>query len=115
MRLLRAEARLEGMTRRWPCVIFSQRPDFGVHFASPNIEELTGISPEAWTVRPQLFWQLVHEADAVELQQQCKRAFQTGQAVTTTYRIRHALTGRVAYILEGAPAGHQPQRFVAGL
>jgi signal transduction histidine kinase len=101
MRLLRAEARLEGMTRRWPCVIFSQRPDFGVPFASPNIEELTGISPEDWNLRPQLFWQLVHEADAVELQQQCKRAAQTGQAVTSTYRIRHALTGRVAYILEG--------------
>ena len=101
MRLLRAEARLEGMTRRWPCVMFSQRPDFGVQFASPNIEELTGISPQAWTVRPQLFWQLVHEADAAELQQQCKRAVQTGQAVTNTYRIRHALTGRVAYILEG--------------
>ncbi len=101
MRLLRAEARLEGMTRRWPCVIFSQRPDFGVPFASPNIEELTGISPEDWNLRPQLFWQLVHEADAVELQQQCKRAAHSGQAVTTTYRIRHALTGRVAYILEG--------------
>ena len=42
MRLLRAEARLEGMSRRWPCVMFSQRPDFGVSFASPNIEELTG-------------------------------------------------------------------------
>ena len=101
MRLLRAEARLEGMTRRWPCIVFSQRPDFGVQFASPNIEELTGLSPEAWAVRPQLFWQLVHEADAVELQQQFKRAAQTGQAVTNTYRIRHALTGRVAYILEG--------------
>ena len=101
MRLLRAEARLEGMTRRWPCVMFSQRPDFGVEFASPNIEELTGISPEAWTSRPQLFWQLVHEADAAEMQQQFKRAAQSGQAVTNTYRIRHALTGRVAYILEG--------------
>ncbi|HXR08515.1 MAG TPA: ATP-binding protein [Candidatus Acidoferrum sp.] len=101
MRLLRAETRLEGMTRRWPCVIFSQRPDFGVNFASPNIKELTGISAEDWNLRPQLFWQLVHEADAAELQQQCKRAAQTGQAVTMTYRIRHALTGRVAYILEG--------------
>lgn len=101
MRLLRAEARLEGMNRRWPCVVFSQQPDFGIPFASPNIEELTGISPEDWNRRPQLFWQLVHEADASELQQQCKRAAQTGQAVTTTYRIRHALTGRVAYILEG--------------
>ena len=35
------------------------------------------------------------------MQQQCKHAAQTGQAVTNTYRIRHALTGRVAYILEG--------------
>jgi signal transduction histidine kinase len=101
MRLLRAEARLEGMSRRWPCVMFSQRPDFGVSFASPNIEELTGLSPETWAARPRLFWQLVHEADAAELQQQCKHAAQTGQAVTNTYRIRHALTGRVAYILEG--------------
>jgi signal transduction histidine kinase len=101
MRLLRAEARLEGMTRRWPCVVVSQRPDFSVQFASPNIEELTGITPQAWSVRPQLFWKLVHEADAVELQRQFKRAAQTGQAVTNTYRIRHAVTGRVAYILEG--------------
>ena len=101
VRLLRAEARLEGMTRRWPCVIFSQRPDFTVQFASPNIEELTGVSPQDWTQRPHLFWQLVHEADAGELQHQFKRAAQTGQAVTNTYRIRHALTGRVAYILEG--------------
>ncbi len=28
VRLLRAENRLEGLTRRWPCVIFSQLPDF---------------------------------------------------------------------------------------
>jgi len=89
------------MTRRWPCVILSQRPDFVVEFASPNIEELTGVSPEGWAGRPQLFWQLVHEADAAELQRQFKQAAQTGKAVTNTYRIRHALTGRVAYILEG--------------
>lgn len=101
MRLLRAEARLEGMSRRWPCVVLSQRPDFTVQFASPNIEELTGIAPEGWAARPQLFWQLVHEGDAVELQRQFKEAAQTGKAVTNTYRIRHALTGRVAYILEG--------------
>jgi len=101
MRLLRAEARLEGLARRWPCVMFSQRPDYSVPFASPNIEELTGITPEDWANQPNQFWQLVHEADAAELQQHFKRAAQTGEAVTSTYRIRHALTGRVAYILEG--------------
>jgi signal transduction histidine kinase len=101
MRLLRSEARLEGLTRRWPCVVFSQRPDFSVQFASPNIEELTGVSPEDWAARPQRFWELVHEADAAELEQKCQRAAQSGKAVTNTYRIRHAQTGRVAYILEG--------------
>jgi signal transduction histidine kinase len=104
MRLLRAEARLEGLTRRWPCVMFSQRPDFSVQFASPNIEELTGIPPEDWAGSPRQFWQLVHEADAPELEQQFKRAAQSGDALTNTYRIRHALTGRVAYILEGRQA-----------
>jgi signal transduction histidine kinase len=100
VRLLRAEARLEGLTRRFPCVIFSQRPDFSLHFASPNIKELTGIDPADWPGKPGRFWDLVHESDAAELQQQFKRAVLAGSAVTNTYRIRHAVTGRVAYILE---------------
>ncbi|HZQ47858.1 MAG TPA: ATP-binding protein, partial [Verrucomicrobiae bacterium] len=91
---------LNGLMRRWPCVIFSQRPDFSLQFASPNIEELTGISVPRWAVQPQHFWQVVHELDAGELQQQFKRAVQTGADITNTYRIRHAVTGRVAYILE---------------
>jgi signal transduction histidine kinase len=100
VRLLRAEARLEGLTRRWPCVIFSQRPDFSLEFASPNIKELTGLGAADWSSHRGRFWDLVHESDAAELQQQFKRAAQTGAAVTNTYRIRHAGTGRVAYILE---------------
>ena len=95
--------------------MFSQRPDFGVQFASPNIEELTGISPGDWAARPQLFWQLVHEADAAELQQQFKHAAQTGQAVTNTYRIRHAADRARGLHSGRPPAGHQPQRFVARL
>jgi signal transduction histidine kinase len=100
VRLLRAEARLEGLTRRWPCVIFSQRPDFSLQFASPNIKELTGMDAADWSGLRGRFWDLVHESDAAELQQQFKRAAQTGAAVTNTYRIRHVVTGRVAYILE---------------
>lgn len=100
MRLLRAEAQLEGLMRRWPCVIFSQRPDFSVQFTSPNIEELTGIPVARWSSQPQHFWQVVHELDAGELQQQFKRAVQSGADINNTFRIRHAVTGRVAYILE---------------
>ncbi|HEX3799031.1 MAG TPA: ATP-binding protein [Verrucomicrobiae bacterium] len=100
VRLLRAEAQLDRLMRRWPCVIFSQRPDFSLEFVSPNIEELTGISAENWSSQPRRFWELVHEMDAGELQQQFKRAAQTGADSTSTYRIRHALTGRVTYVLE---------------
>lgn len=100
MRLLRAEAQLENLMRRWPCVILSQRPDFSVQFASPNIEDLTGISVSRWAVQPHHFWRVVHELDADELQQQFRRAVQTGASITNTYRIRHAMTGRVAHILE---------------
>jgi signal transduction histidine kinase len=100
MRLLRAEGQLDRLMRQWPCVIFSQRPDFSMQFVSPNIGELTGIAAGIWTEQPRRFWELVHEQDAGELQQQFKRAAQTGSDVTTTYRIRHAQTGRVAYVLE---------------
>ncbi|MDB6020638.1 MAG: hypothetical protein JWQ04_495 [Pedosphaera sp.] len=100
VRLLRAESQLDRLMRRWPCVIFSQRPDFSLQFVSPNIETLTGVSAADWTSQPRRFWELVHEADAAELQQQFRRGVQTGADITSTYRIRHALTGRVAYILE---------------
>ncbi len=100
VRMLRAEAQLDGLMRRWPCVIFSQRPDFSMQFASPNIEELTGIPAANWSRQSQQFWQVVHELDVPELQQQFKRAVRTGAEITNTFRIRHAVTGLVAYVLE---------------
>ncbi|MEP6663103.1 MAG: ATP-binding protein [Verrucomicrobiota bacterium] len=100
LRLLRAEAQLDSLMHRWPCVIFSQRPDFSLQLVSPNIAELTGVSSEDWLRQKRDFWQLVHEADAPALQQQFKRAAQTGASLTNTYRIRHVITGRVLYILE---------------
>ncbi len=99
-RWLRAGARLEGLTRRWPCIILSQRPDFSLQFASPNIKELTGLDADDWCAQRDRFWQVVHESDAADLRQQFKRAVQSNSAVTNTYRVRHARTGRVAYILE---------------
>ncbi|HET7625018.1 MAG TPA: ATP-binding protein [Verrucomicrobiae bacterium] len=100
MRLLRAEAQLDSLMRRWPCVIFSQRPDFSLQFVSPNIEEMTGIAAADWRNSSQAFWRVVHESDAAHLQQQFKHAAQSGSAITNTYRIRHLPTGRVIYILE---------------
>jgi PAS domain S-box-containing protein len=100
LRLVRAEAQLEGLLRRSPCVLISQRPDFSLDFASPNIQELTGVSPADWSGQSRRFWELVHESDAGELRLQIRRAVETGADVASNYRIRHALTGRVAHILE---------------
>lgn len=100
VKLLCAEARLEGLTRRWPCVMFSQRPDFRLQSASQNIKELTGLDADEWCQPRDRFWDVVHEADAAELQHQFKRAVQSKTSVTSTYRIRNAMTGHVAHILE---------------
>jgi PAS domain S-box-containing protein len=100
LRLLRAEAQLKSLTERWPGVIFSQRADFSFRFVSPQIEALTGVSVAEWQSKPHLFWSVVHESDAEELRQQLKRARQSGQTITSTYRVRHAQTGRVAYVME---------------
>jgi two-component system, cell cycle sensor histidine kinase and response regulator CckA len=94
------KTQLNNLMRRWPGIVFSQRPDFTIHCASPKIEELTGISPAEWQREPARFWQLVHEADAAELQQQLKRVAESDQVVTSAYRIRHHNTGQVAYLLE---------------
>lgn len=100
VRLLRAEAQLDNLINRWPGVIFSQRTDFTFSFVSPQIELMTGIPFEQWRSQSDRFWQLVHEADQAELRQQIKRSLHTPAGVTSTYRIRHAKTGQVAYLME---------------
>jgi PAS domain S-box-containing protein len=99
-RLVRAESRLELLLRRWPGVIFSQRADYSYHFVSPQMEDLTGIPLRQWSQQPQLFWQVIHEADADEVRARIQRATLTRQPMSFTYRIRHATTGKVTYLLE---------------
>jgi signal transduction histidine kinase len=98
-RMLRAEGQLELLSGKWPGVLFSQRPDLTFSFVSSKIEEWTGIPMADWARRPQRFWDVIHEADAGELQAQFARC-KTGEPVTTTFRIRHIHTGKVTYILE---------------
>jgi signal transduction histidine kinase len=100
MRLLQAETQLDTLVNRWPGVIFSQRPDCTFHFISPKIEELTGVPVVLWKRSPDQFWRIVHESDVDELKQQMKRAMRSPNGVSSTFRIRHAKTGQVAYIME---------------
>jgi signal transduction histidine kinase len=98
-RLLRAEGQLKMLGGRWPGVLFSQRPDFTFSFVSQRIEDWTGIPVEEWLRTPERFWDVVHEADAAELQSEITRC-KAGEPITATFRLRHVRTGRVTYILE---------------
>ena len=114
VRLLRAESQLEKLIQRWPGVLFSQRADFSFQYANGKIEELTGLSPEAWRNQPLKFWEIVHEADVEELKRQCHQAARQPEGATTTYRIRHAVTGKVSYILEHRQASVSKSGMVLG-
>ena len=100
LRLLRSESQLEKLVQRWPGVLFSQRADFSFQFVSAKIEELTGVTADLWRNQPRRFWDVVHEADVEEFKHQCEQAAQSPNGVTTTYRIRHAVTGKVSYVME---------------
>lgn len=104
LRLWRAEARLENLVNRWPGVIFSQRADFTFTSASGRIAELTGLTPDAWRGSSGRFWDVVHEADAEDLQQQYRRLTPVQPRLNCTYRIRHAQTGRISYVFESRQA-----------
>jgi PAS domain S-box-containing protein len=100
MRLLRAEAQLSHLMRSLPGVIFSQRADFAFQFVSSQVSALTGVSAEEWVGQSRSFWEVVHEADAEELQQQCRRAVRGREGVATNFRLRNLKTGQIAHVLE---------------
>ena len=100
LRLLKAEAEVDNLMRRWPGVIFNQRSDMSFHYASPRLEELTGVPLGDFMHRSDVFWNAIHEADLAEVQGHIRRALHSGDGLSTHFRIRHARTGRVAYILE---------------
>jgi signal transduction histidine kinase len=100
LRLLQAEAQVDNLMRRWPGVIFNQRSDMSFHYASSRLEELTGVPLSEFLHRSDVFWNVIHEADMHEVQSHIRRAIRSEVGLSTHFRIRHARTGRVAYILE---------------
>ncbi|SPE62323.1 putative Histidine kinase [Verrucomicrobia bacterium] len=95
-----SESRFGKLVELWPGAIFSQRADFSFQSADSKMEKLTGLAPEALCNGSCRFWELVHEADVEEVRRQCAQALKTPGGITTSFRVRHAATGRVSYVLE---------------
>ena len=91
---------LESLLPHWPGVVFRQRADFSFEFATPRLEELTGRPLTEWKTCPGLFWTAIHELDADELKRSIAAMVTEPRGATTRFRIRHAQTGRIAYIAE---------------
>lgn len=114
VRLMRTESQLNSLMHRWPGVIFSQRPDCSFNFISPRIEEFTGVPAKDWRYQPQLFWRVIHEADADDIQKNLREVVRAPQGLTSTFRIRNTRTGRVAYIMEHRQAVLSPNGLLLG-
>jgi signal transduction histidine kinase len=99
-RLTGLEAQLARVTRLWPGLLFTQRPDFSLLSVRGKAEELTGIAHGAWSSDPRQFWEILHEAEHEEFKRHCRQSAKAAGALTATWRIRHTVTGRVSYVLE---------------
>lgn len=88
------------LLQHWPGVLFRQRADSTFAFISPRVEAWTGHGVAAWQERPGLWLDCVHDADVDAVRQHWARAAAQPEGVTTRFRLRHALTGRVTYVSE---------------
>jgi PAS domain S-box-containing protein len=89
-RLRQAEARYRMLVERMPAVVYIQEiggPDSAMYM-SPQIELLTGYSPEECK-DPDLRWLMVHPDDREWMQLEDERAVEPGEVVTTEYRVVH--------------------------
>jgi diguanylate cyclase (GGDEF)-like protein/PAS domain S-box-containing protein len=89
-KLREAEQRYRTLIEQGPAVVYIQEigsPDSAIYM-SPQIETLTGYSPEECK-DPALRWGMVHPEEREWLQAEDERAGEPGQIFTTEYRVVH--------------------------
>jgi two-component system sensor histidine kinase/response regulator len=97
-RLRQAETRYRALVERMPAVTYIQEigsPD-AVTYMSPQIETLTGYSPEECK-DPDLRWRMVHPDDRERMQSEDERTGEPGEVVATEYRVVHR-DGRTVWV-----------------
>src|ERR687898_2290104 len=89
-KLREAEQRYRTLIEQGPAVVYIQEigsPDSAIYM-SPQIETLTGYSPEECK-DPALRWGMVHPEDREGLQAEDERTGESGKVFTTEYRVVH--------------------------
>jgi diguanylate cyclase (GGDEF)-like protein/PAS domain S-box-containing protein len=96
--LRHAEARYRTLVERMPAVTYIQKigsPDAAMYM-SPQIENLTGYTPEECK-DPDLRWAMVHPEDREWMQAEDERTGEPGEVFTTEYRVVHR-DGRIVWV-----------------
>ncbi len=94
------DAFFELIAERWPGVLFRQRADLTLEFASPPFADWTGIALDRWSAEAGLFLDVVHEQDAELMRRQMLEAARQPGGASCAFRLRHRDTGRVTYVSE---------------
>src|SRR5829696_8212931 len=92
------EQKYRTLVERMPAVVYIQEigsPDSAMYM-SPQIETLTGYSPEDCK-DPDLRWQMVHPDDRQRLQSEDEQTGRPGEVFTTEYRVLHR-DGRTVWV-----------------
>src|SRR5918993_4522434 len=97
-KLREAEQRYRTLIEQGPAVVYIQEigsPDSAMYM-SPQIETLTGYSPEDCK-DPDLRWRMVHPDDRERMQTEDDRTYEPGEVVVTEYRVLHR-DGRTLWV-----------------
>jgi PAS domain S-box-containing protein len=97
-KLREAEQRYRTLVERVPAVVYIQEigsPDSAMYM-SPQIETLTGYSPEECK-NPDLRWAMVHPGDRERMQAEDGRTGEPGEVFATEYRVLHR-DGRTKWV-----------------
>ena len=113
--LREAEARYRLLVERLPVAAYSHMNEAGADvsfYMSPQIEQLTGFSPERWADDPGFWRTILHPDDAPTVARIDAAAMATGEPFVAEYRLRRA-DGAWAWVrdeavlIDGAPGGRQ--------
>src|SRR5215213_5788893 len=97
-KLRKAEQRYRTLVERVPAVVYVQEiggPDSAMYM-SPQIETLTGYSPEECE-NSDLRWRMVHPEDRERIQSEDERTGEPGEVFSTEYRVLHR-DGRTKWV-----------------
>jgi PAS domain S-box-containing protein len=94
-----AEERFRAIVEHIPSAIYLDVPDASLRtlYVSPQIEEITGISPEDWTARPEAWVESIHPADREAVLSGYNEAIAHRSPWRNEYRIRRR-DGRTIWV-----------------